>query len=69
MRCYLLTFIKTKPVHVVPGKFFVEEPWHTTISVENLEDADHAARSLGSALRVRLAKGYDIKLESIEQIS
>ena len=71
MSTYLLTFIKSIPVvHSVVGDAVTvrTEPWHTTIEAEGDVNANQVARRLGSHLRVRLGKGYDIVLESVEYV-
>ena len=66
MDSYLLTFLKFIPMRQQTVK---TEYWYTTIIANGEIDAKQKAVRLGSMLRIRLAKGYDIKLDSVEIIN
>ena len=70
MRTYLLTFTKSIPVFAGWPVYIAitEEPWHTTIGAKNIEEAELTAKTLGTFLRGKLTKGYDIALDSVELV-
>lgn len=72
MSTYLLLFTKTIPVYYsdTTGLPSVHKtkPWETTIEANGQIDAEQIASRLGSMLRVRQAKGYDIRLDSVIEV-
>lgn len=71
METYLITFTKKIPVarrEVGRAHTVKTEPWQTTINADSDEEAEDIARTLGSHIRQRLGKGYDIVLDSVEYI-
>lgn len=71
MSTYLLTFTKSIPViHSGIGDSVTvrTEPWQTTIEANGSVHAEQVAKSIGSHIRVRLGKGYDIVLDSVAHV-
>jgi hypothetical protein len=65
MENYLLTFFKTIPLDKNVRSSVI---WQTTISANGEIHAKQEAVKIGSMIRQKLAKGYDIELDSVEEV-